>query len=72
MKALILAAGRGRRLGSQSGEHNKCMLPMFGRPLIEYSLENAVRAGADEIVIVVGLGVVTSIPSGRFTLIGLQ
>ena len=54
MKALILAAGRGRRLGSQSTEHNKCMLPMFGRPLIEYSLENAVRAGADEIVIVVG------------------
>jgi dTDP-glucose pyrophosphorylase len=27
---------------------------MFGRPLIEYSLENAVRAGASEIVIVVG------------------
>jgi len=54
VKALILAAGRGRRLGSQSSEQNKCMLPMFGRPLIEYSLENAVRAGADEIVIVVG------------------
>jgi dTDP-glucose pyrophosphorylase len=54
VKALILAAGRGRRLGTQSGEHNKCMLPMFGRPLIEYSLENAVRAGASEIVIVVG------------------
>jgi dTDP-glucose pyrophosphorylase len=54
VKALILAAGRGRRLGSQSVEHNKCMLPMFGRPLIEYSLENAVRAGVDEIVIVVG------------------
>lgn len=54
MKALILAAGRGRRLEPHSGEHNKCMLPMFGRPLIEYSLENAVRAGAKEVVIVVG------------------
>ncbi len=54
MKALILAAGRGRRLEPHSGEHNKCMLPMFGRPLIEYSLENAVRAGTTEIVIVVG------------------
>ena len=53
MKALILAAGRGRRLVPHSGERNKCMLPMFGRPLIEYSLENAVRAGASEIVVVV-------------------
>jgi dTDP-glucose pyrophosphorylase len=29
------------------------MLRLFGRPLIEYSLENAVRAGANEIVVVV-------------------
>ena len=53
MKALILAAGRGRRLGVHSIEHTKCMLPLLGRPLIEYSLENAVRAGAAEIVVVV-------------------
>lgn len=54
MKALVLAAGRGRRLGAQSSEQNKCMLPLFGRPLIEYSLVNAVRAGVEEIVMVVG------------------
>ena len=53
MKGLILAAGRGSRLREQTEEHSKCMLPMFGKPLIQYSLENAVRAGATEVVIVV-------------------
>jgi dTDP-glucose pyrophosphorylase len=54
MKALILAAGRGSRLGEQTEEQTKCMLPMFGKPLIQYSLENAVRAGASEVAVVVG------------------
>jgi dTDP-glucose pyrophosphorylase len=60
MKALVLAAGRGKRLGDHPalGEHpdegNKCMLRLFGKPLVQYSLENAVHAGADEIVVVVG------------------
>ena len=53
MKGLILAAGRGSRLREHTEEHSKCMLPMFGKPLIQYSLENAVRAGATEVVIVV-------------------
>ena len=54
MKALVLAAGRGSRLGQHTTETNKCMLPMSGKPLLQYSLENAVRAGVDEIVVVVG------------------
>lgn len=54
MKALILAAGRGSRLGEHKDEGNKCMLRMFGKPLVRYSLENAARAGVEEIVIVVG------------------
>lgn len=54
MKALILAAGRGKRLGEHPDEGNKCMLRMFGKPLVQYSLENAAMAGADEIIIVVG------------------
>jgi dTDP-glucose pyrophosphorylase len=52
MKALILAGGRGRRLGDIPG--NKCMLAVKGKPLIEYSLECAGRTGVDEIIIVVG------------------
>ncbi|MDF1535692.1 MAG: nucleotidyltransferase family protein [bacterium] len=54
IKAVILAGGRGKRLNERSSELNKCMLPMNGRPLISYSLDNAVRAGVCEIVIVVG------------------
>src|SRR5262245_8942468 len=53
MKALILAAGRGSRLGELSNNNTKCMLPFFGKPLVQYSLENAVRANVSEIVIVV-------------------
>jgi len=53
VKALVLAAGRGSRLREQTEDHSKCMLPMFGKPLIQYSLENAVRAGVSEVVIVV-------------------
>ena len=54
MKALILAAGRGKRLGTHADDQSKCMLPMFGKPLVQYSLENAARAGVSEIVVVVG------------------
>jgi len=54
VKALVLAAGRGVRLGPETDDHNKCMLPLFGKPLVHYSLVNAVRAGVEEIVVVVG------------------
>lgn len=60
MKALLLAAGRGKRLGEHPGmgehpdEGNKCMLRLFGKPLFQYNLENAVQAGVTEIVVVVG------------------
>ena len=51
MKALILAAGRGSRLGDHPDDGNKCMLRLFGKPLVQYSLENAALAGADEIIV---------------------
>jgi dTDP-glucose pyrophosphorylase len=54
MKALVLAGGRGARLGEMSDARNKCMIEVAGRPLIEYSLQCALRAGLSEIVIVVG------------------
>jgi dTDP-glucose pyrophosphorylase len=54
MKALVLAAGRGKRLEEHSENQNKCMLRLFGKPLVQYSLENAVRVGVDEVVVVVG------------------
>ncbi|MEE2672592.1 MAG: sugar phosphate nucleotidyltransferase [Myxococcota bacterium] len=54
MKALVLAAGRGSRLGEETTVSNKCMLQLLGKPLVQYSLENAVRASVSEIVVVVG------------------
>jgi NDP-sugar pyrophosphorylase family protein len=54
MKAVILAAGRGKRLHDHTEGCNKCMLKFQGRHLIEYSLEAARKSDADEIIIVVG------------------
>lgn len=54
MKALVLAGGRGSRLKSFTEDKNKSMYKFNGRPLIEYSLQNATRTGIDEVIIVVG------------------
>jgi len=54
LKALILAGGRGKRLGGFTEESNKCLLTFRGRPLMECSLDNARNLGIREIVIVVG------------------
>ena len=54
MKALILAAGRGKRLEEKTEPINKCMLDMKGVPLIQYSLESAKLSCVSEIIIVVG------------------
>jgi dTDP-glucose pyrophosphorylase len=54
MKTLILAAGRGKRLGELSEDKNKCMLLIRGKPLIEYSLDCAIQIDSSEIIIVIG------------------
>lgn len=56
LKALILAAGRGRRLGEKTSSQNKCMLRLNGKPVIEYGLDCASVTDVGEIVIVVGHG----------------
>lgn len=54
MKALILAGGRGKRLGEITQDQNKCLIETGGRPLIEYSLMSVAKTDISEIVIVVG------------------
>jgi NDP-sugar pyrophosphorylase family protein len=54
MKAIVLAAGRGKRLKEVTAPVNKCMLKFNERHLIEYSLESASLGNVDEIIIVVG------------------
>jgi len=54
MKAVVLAAGEGRRLEPLTNRRPKPMLPIAGKPLLEYVLDAIVDAGIDEVVFVVG------------------
>lgn len=51
MKAMILAAGRGERMRQHTDFTPKPLLPVAGKALIEYSLENLAQAGFTDIVI---------------------
>lgn len=51
MKAMILAAGRGSRLGAVGNHIPKALLPVAGRPLIAYHFANLLRAGISECVV---------------------
>ncbi len=53
-KAVILAAGRGSRLGALSDETPKCLLPIAGKPLLEHHLDALASAGIDNVTVVVG------------------
>ncbi len=56
MKAVILAAGMGRRLGNFTKDRPKTMLEVGGKPLIFYILESISAAGIDEVIIITGHG----------------
>jgi len=51
MKAMVLAAGRGERMRPLTDCTPKPLLPVAGRPLIEYHIEALVKAGFKELVI---------------------
>lgn len=50
-KALILAAGRGERMRPLTDHTPKPLLPVRGKPLIEWHLEALARAGVREVVV---------------------
>ena len=54
MRAVILAAGRGSRMGQLGDDRPKCLVELEGKPLIERQIAALRRGGADEIGLVRG------------------
>ena len=54
MKAVILAAGYDGRLRPHVDHAPKALVPVAGVPILRRTLATLVRAGVDQVVIVVG------------------
>lgn len=54
MKAIILAAGRGSRMKELTEDRPKCLVPLAGRPLLDYQVTALRTAGVGSIGIVRG------------------
>lgn len=55
-KCVIPAAGRGTRFYPLTRSQPKEMLPILDKPVIHYVVEEAMKSGLDEILIIVGAG----------------
>ena len=67
MKAIILAAGRGSRLGQRTKDRPKCMCELLGRTLLDRCLETLERAGVSRS----DIGIVTGYRSNMFQAEGI-
>lgn len=54
MKGILLAGGKGTRLGASTRVTNKHLLPVYDKPMIEYPLQTLINAGIKEILVVTG------------------
>lgn len=54
MKAIILAAGEGTRLRPLTNDRPKCLVELFGKPLVNYTVELFQKSGISDITIVTG------------------
>jgi choline kinase len=54
VKAIILAAGSGTRLGSLTADTPKCLLPINGRSLLDHQLEALAAVGITDVTVVAG------------------
>lgn len=68
MRAIILAAGRGSRMGDLTDDYPKAMLKLYGKSLIEWQMHAIQQAGITQITIVKGYkSEVFSFPVNYFT-----
>ncbi|TFG12490.1 hypothetical protein EU537_09405 [Candidatus Thorarchaeota archaeon] len=56
MKALVLTAGKGKRLRPLTTDRSKSMLMLAGRPVLDYILNSLEDNGINDVVVVVGHG----------------
>jgi len=54
MKAVVLAAGEGARMGPFTASEPKVMIPVGNKPILEYAVEALVENGIHDLVFVVG------------------
>jgi len=54
MKCIILAAGEGKRMHPLSYTKPKVMLPIANKPILEWNLINAIKAGFKEFIFIIG------------------
>lgn len=54
MKGVILAGGLGTRLHPLTKVTNKCLLPVYNKPMIYYPIQSFVDSGIDDILLVCG------------------
>jgi L-glutamine-phosphate cytidylyltransferase len=54
MRAVILAAGRGSRMGEYTVDRPKCLVELRGRSLLDRQVAALRAAGADEVAVVAG------------------
>ena len=66
-KLIILAAGEGKRLQPLTKNTPKCMVEIFGKPLLEHQIDVIKKCGISEIIIVNGYhGEIIKIPDVKF------
>lgn len=53
-QAVIMAGGEGTRLRPLTSTRPKPLLPVLGRPCIEYTIRSMVRAGVEDIILALG------------------
>lgn len=54
MKIVIIAGGKGTRIASVNSDIPKAMIPINGKPILEYQIELAKRYGYDDFIFIIG------------------
>jgi len=54
MKVIIMAGGRGTRIASIRDDIPKPMIPICGKPILQYQIENLRAYGLIDITLVIG------------------